>query len=382
MEPRERFYPEIESLRGIAALTVVAHHCFIVPVVRIVNFPANPMPLDSAADFFTLIAAAAFPGQSAVPLFFVISGFVLSIGLPRHPVQAMIEWPGFALRRVFRIFPAMWLSVLLGAIAFIALHQTIDFPALLRSATFWSYDLNPPLWTLRVEFFLSLLLPLLFVLSAPRGAFGIAINVALQVFFWWRTASQDPTLQFAAFFHLGLLVPTAGKRLIALLTERQVWSFAIGAVAIIAFCSPFAYSLYFRPNLYTELLYATALPSFLFVSHAAFGTGRIRTALNTAAARSLGRISYSLYILHFPIMTVFMTWEIDHLKPYPHVAGEVLLFVLTLAVTLPAAYLSYRYVERPGVRLGHLASDKITALARRLRSPQSADGAFRAQHPL
>jgi peptidoglycan/LPS O-acetylase OafA/YrhL len=244
------------------------------------------MTLRSVADFFSFFAALAFPGQAAVLLFFVISGFVLGIRLPRNPLQAAIEWPGFALRRAFRIFPAMWLSIILGAAVSLALHREVSFSALFENATFWSHSLNAPLWTLRIELFLSVLLPPLVVISAPRGVIGLGINIALQAVFWWRTATHDPTLQFAAFFHLGLLVPTVGKSLIAWLATRRILSFILWTGAVIAFCTPFAYSLYFWPGLYTEQLFATALPSFLFVSYAAFGTGRIRTTLNTAAARS------------------------------------------------------------------------------------------------
>jgi hypothetical protein len=62
-----------------------------------------------------------------------------------------------------------------------------------------------------------------------------------------------------------------------------------------------------------------------------------------------------------------LPFERDHLKPYPRIAGEVLLFVLTLAVTLPTAYVAYRYIERPGIRLRHRAADKITVFACRIR---------------
>jgi peptidoglycan/LPS O-acetylase OafA/YrhL len=373
MGRESNFFPEIESLRGIAALLVVAHHCFLVPVVVVLKFtPPNPLPLHSAADFFSMLAAFAFPGQSAVPLFFVISGFVLGIGLPPNPLRLVAEWPGFAVRRAFRIFPAMWLSIILGTVVAMLIGHPAGIDAILENATFRSYDLNAPLWTLRVEFFLSLLLPALVMVSAPRGLLGVAVNVGLQAIFWWRTIAGDPTWQFAVFFHLGLMVPTLGRRSIIWLSDHRSLSVAVGGLSALAFCGPYPYSLFFQPGLYTALLVAAALPSFLIVSYAAFGTGWFKTALSAAPVRFMGRISYSLYILHFPIVTLFMTMIFDRLQPYPRVAGEFLLFVLTLAVTLPAAYLSYRYIERPFIRLGHIAADRVRTFA---RPPQTAEAA-------
>jgi peptidoglycan/LPS O-acetylase OafA/YrhL len=366
-----KFFPEIESLRGVAALTVVAHHCFIVPVVQVVNFPTNPMTLHTIEDYFTLAAAAVFPGQAAVALFFAISGFVLGIGIPQKPIDAAVEWPGYAIRRTFRILPAMWFSILVGAGVFVALHRPVSFSTIVENFTFWSYSLNPPTWTLRIEFFLSLLLPPIAVLSSPGGKLGIAINVALQGLFWWLTATHDPTLQFAAFFHLGLLVPTAGRATIAWLAEHARVVPILVLLAIVAFCAPFPFSLFFWPNLYTQQLFAAALPSFLLVSYAAFGNGHLAALLRAPLARFFGRISYSLYALHFPVMLLFMTWEIDWLKPYPRISGEILLFAATMAVTTPLAYLAYRFIELPCNRTGR----KAATIIKRIRL-------LRAEHPM
>jgi peptidoglycan/LPS O-acetylase OafA/YrhL len=80
-------------------------------------------------------------------------------------------------------------------------------------------------------------------------------------------------------------------------------------------------------------------------------------------------------------MILFMTLEIDHLKPYPRVVGEFLLLALTLAATLPTAYLTYRYVERPGIRLGHTVAEKVTGLVRQLRSSHTTDEALPGAAP-
>src|ERR1700738_4956507 len=100
------FVPRIESLRGIAALTVVGYHVSQ-------QFSGTPSGDWDAAAFFVLKGLA--NGIGAVVGFFVISGFVLARSLEANPEAAR-----YFRNRVFRLFPAAIAVVALLT----ALHQS------------------------------------------------------------------------------------------------------------------------------------------------------------------------------------------------------------------------------------------------------------------
>lgn len=62
----------------------------------------------------------------------------------------------------------------------------------------------------------------------------------------------------------------------------------------------------------------------------------------------MGDISYSIYLIHFPIMCL--------LAHYVH--GGLMLGIVTTLITLPVSWLLYEYVELPGIKLGKLAWDR------------------------
>jgi peptidoglycan/LPS O-acetylase OafA/YrhL len=93
------------------------------------------------------------------------------------------------------------------------------------------------------------------------------------------------------------------------------------------------------------------------ISLAAFGPGNaVVGALSHPVLRFFGRISYSLYLWHAITLTVL--WHSP--RPFtvliasgvPQPALALLSSLLALMVATPLAWLSYRFVERPGVALG------------------------------
>src|SRR5579871_4515312 len=106
---RHQHMPELQSIRGIAALVVLACHC--------TSYYLTPA-------WFTRAQYALANGQGAVVVFFVLSGFVLTNMLSREPITVQSTFV-FYLRRLFRIYPALWAASLL-ALAYVAfLHWRI-----------------------------------------------------------------------------------------------------------------------------------------------------------------------------------------------------------------------------------------------------------------
>ena len=96
---------ELQSLRGIAASIVMVGHALIY--------------YDNPSWFYAF--ALAFNGRSAVVVFFVLSGYVLTRSLwnARFDKVTVVR---FYIQRFFRIYPAIWIASTLGLVYLFALH--------------------------------------------------------------------------------------------------------------------------------------------------------------------------------------------------------------------------------------------------------------------
>lgn len=340
-----KFYPELESLRGLAALAVVGLHASLMY--------ASP----GGGELRWILFFASFPGDSAVVLFFVLSGFVLSHAMPHEPIELLRHFPGYVLRRCFRILPAMWAAI---AIATLALVLHGPFPNwsydpswhnVWRDAIFADDGLDPPLWSLKPEFYVSILLLPLLVYITPR--IGIIGNLLLQIgWAYYFTFHWNDVLTYVYMFHLGCLVPTAGRWVIEHLRGAFFVAAFLPAAVVFAFATP-ALSL-FGPMSFPYVLAAAVLPSFLFVSYCVVRQQSPFAAfLRTRPLRFIGRISYSLYVLHWTVRSVLAPIYSAHIPQVWPILAVLLFAALTAAVSIGLAALVYRFVERPFIRLGH-----------------------------
>src|SRR5580658_3076283 len=103
---RTIFFPEVEALRGVAAFMVAVYHLL---EVRSIDPHTFDVPtFDAVANYFL---TTLFNGTGAVIVFFVISGFVLGCNVHPDSILSARFYGAFAIRRLFRIMPALWLSL-------------------------------------------------------------------------------------------------------------------------------------------------------------------------------------------------------------------------------------------------------------------------------
>lgn len=155
----------LDSLRFLAALCVAMAHC-------LTAFSAQPFHAQTLAmmDFsntegvFARLVQLVFNAHSAVIIFFVLSGFVLTLSLRRlASVNYGVEFFTFVIRRAYRIFPALICSLLI-------LGYIVSYPSdkLVQNMLLMDTSINSVAWTLKVE-----LAGCLVVFSAFwLGAFG------------------------------------------------------------------------------------------------------------------------------------------------------------------------------------------------------------------
>ena len=320
-------------------------------------------------------------GNIGVPLFFVLSGFVICYNyfpaLSQSPLGQ--SWL-FVVARVARIYP-MYLFVLLlslGTVGFESNPARRDLWGGVQHLSViqaWSpnrlfldlYVYNGQAWTLTVEFFLYACFPLIawgLLRPCRRGwqliGLGIGVyatTVALISFFWFsgRLSNGDdlvywvnhvPLTHLADFvagcvaarlYVLGLSKPASRR-------ENRLGSLAlyasIGAIVGLMFTNGPAF---FEPYRY-DLAY---LPFFTLL---VFGLARYRTPLRgwlgSRPMVRLGEASYSFYLLHQYFLNGLRADPGDGLTIYLYV---VMMFGICCLVSLAA----YQYIESPARRLIH-----------------------------
>jgi peptidoglycan/LPS O-acetylase OafA/YrhL len=385
-KPPRRFLPEVQSLRAVAVLLVVAYHL-------------EPRMVPG--------------GFVGVDVFFAISGFLITGHLLREVRRTgRIDLPGFWAARVRRILPAAFaviLAVLAATLAFLPTTQwkTVGTAALASafSVENWVLAANAVdylaaeeeptalqhFWSLGVEEQFYLFWPLLVLLAVwlarkragARGRVGrresgggLPRTTLLLVF---------GTLILASLAYSMVLV-AAGNPAAYFITPARVWEMAAGGLLALLLAEPEPGSeprgrgWLEVPGVRTALAWG----GFAAIAAAAFGfdpktpfpglsaalpvagtlavilAGETRGALapqkllELPAVQWVGNVSYSLYLWHWPALTFFLFFAED--EPGP--AQSIGLLVLSLLL----AWASYRWIETPARTLAPLAASNWRAL--------------------
>jgi len=337
--------PLIDSVKGIAALLIVLHHLAFYGPLSDVAYPLAPGALDWLNEY----------ARMAVQAFLVIAGFGTARRLARLPLLGPREF-GAELWSRYRRTGVPYLAALVLAVVCNEIarhwmeHPSISapptLPQVLAHATFLTHilgfePLTAGVWYLAIDFQLLLLSLLLLAVSQRLSGFGgtrpvgatprlfVALSGALAVWslFWLNKLSHldNYAVYFFATYFLGMLVAWALERSVS----RRLVAACLCVVAL-ALCWEF------RPRLFVAL----ATTVLLLVGTQAEA---LREWRGNRFLIGLGRISYSLFLVHFPVCLVVNAWGSQHLVSSPHAA----LFGMGLAVVLSlvAAVIFHRAIE-------------------------------------
>jgi peptidoglycan/LPS O-acetylase OafA/YrhL len=363
-DPR-RFY-ELDSLRGVAALTVVFHHFSRICSSRVTYF-LDRSPL-------RLVVA----GHQAVILFFLLSGFVLTLPYKK---KDRFNYGLFLLKRVCRIYLPY-----LGALAFAVLCAR-HFADRGHSNNYWinlswsapvtthlvvqhilflgNYDwsqFNTAFWSLVYEMRISLVFPFIAVavlrlrtvwllLSAAvlsLGFYPLAILFSSVLHLTSHDAAINSmlTLHYAAFFIIGSAMAKhlhAINRWYARLSTLQAGAIALVSLLLYGFSNASSIVQRFSiPNNLYDWGIATGAVMFIVF---AMNSRPFHSFLTSRTIHHLGAISYSLYLIHGTILFVLIHTLLGRVS-----MGVLLLIYLT--VTLIVTEIFYRLIERPTMLLG------------------------------
>src|SRR6478736_2976388 len=343
-----QYRPDVDGLRAIAVMLVLNFHAF----------PAS-MP----------------GGFIGVDVFFVISGFLITGIIARELEQKRFSLLTFYGRRIRRIFPALivvlcavlvlgslWMLpaafAQLGSATFASAAFFANIALLLQSGYFDVESAKKPLlhlWSLGIEEQFYLFWPLVLMLAARMRLRIVAVASILGVAsFVLNVALIGPNpvaafyLPFTRAFELlvGAVLACKWDRVSqegAASAWRAWLSIALIAVASVILDSHRAFPGWWALLPVTGTALLLSAPS----------AWLCRTLLASALLVRIGLISFPLYLWHWPLLVFFATVKF---APLTLLESE-----LTLLLSLPLAWATYRFVEMP-IRFGRPSARKIAGL--------------------
>lgn len=360
----------VDGLRALTALYVLIHHEWreIWPYEYHRYPPGMLLYLTGWLNY----------GHLGVSAFIVISGFCLMLPVLRN--QGML--PGtvrqWLYRRGWRILPpyyaALGLSLLLG-VSLISqptgtiwdgcLHldrANIISHLLLVHDIYGPTRINYVLWSIATEWHIYFLFPLLLLLWAaagPRNATVIVTVLSFAVYLALHSIGIEPAWfavvpQYVALFTFGMLaaaIVTSQEHRLAHVRETVRWEI-IAAAMLVVVC---VYLALFGDH---EYVYAD-YPMGLCVAALLIACGRgakspLRTLLSFKPLCRIGAFSYSLYLIHAPLIQLIWQYLI-----HPLHAPDTITFTMLVTIGTPlivgAAYGFYHLFERPFLHSRRLA---------------------------
>ncbi|GAB3784587.1 acyltransferase [Spirosoma horti] len=279
-------------------------------------------------------------GKYGVQIFFVVSGFVipLSLYMARYSITHYFR---FLLKRLLRLHPpylaALVLTLLISLFSYKirGIHYPETVESIIASLFYFHFpDDNPVFWTLAVEaeYYLFIGLFYTIIIKFPKAYILILTPILILV-------GQSQVAEYILFFAyiVYFLIGVIG-----FMIYTNQGSNVFNTIALVILL-PLTYALYGV----TEALVASATIGFIL-----WYQGSIGKTINF-----VGEISYSLYLIHFPLGIKF----INLLNPYFSPANKWILFLLTILVTTSLAWLFYTIFENPFAKLSTKINYKSSA---------------------
>jgi len=368
-EKSSEHFAAVDGLRGLACLAVVVCHCYVHcgryqwPIV---GFAGKPIALSRALYY----------GNGGVELFFVVSGFCLAY--PFFSRTNSESWQRWYLRRAYRILPPYYASALLfwGMLVLLRAHPfslfgmvsppagPIPLKGIVVCLTLINVYFNPSYWTLVLETRWYLLFPLLLGLlrQVVAGLLVLACILGSAAGLWLASFSPRFVLLtgnvFAQLpiFASGMVVAgwTAKQQTPRWLIRLSPWGI-LASVLLLAIAGPSDG----RSGLVPRVI-PCGLGAF-FALLGALNNPRLSTLARQPALVGVGAFSYSLYLIHEPIVhlayAMLSQLQLTPGQSFVVYEGGVLPFCVGVG------YLFYRLVERPLLQRGRRVFKRTPAVA-------------------
>lgn len=352
MKKDDRFIPPIESLRGVAALMVAMAHSiggvllnneYAITVKSLLNIIAN--------------------GGMGVTIFFVLSGFVLKRSLDRNKQSFIIGNSTFLWKRFLRIWPAMFVSTTCCAILInyfytqssslatshgyqVIWRNPVDAIQWLKDLAFASNALNLVTWTLQVEMVAALFMLSFVKIKKKSEAALLFILLIWIVYFFNYPMYSNARVGFTFMFILGMYIDDLVKILTNIPIKKytkQIFYISFLLCALVNYFIPGDHKIVWFLMAITATINITCLV-------ALHQQGKKILLLEKAFFKYIGKVSFSFYLWHFPVLIILITAVFNAvpdsiIKSNPNITG-LIVFILSTLVTLPISHWSYHKIEK------------------------------------
>jgi peptidoglycan/LPS O-acetylase OafA/YrhL len=322
--PRQDSISILDSLRAVAALMVcLFHSAFIL------------------APFFPAAAEILDVGQEGVYVFFVISGMVMPWSMERMGYR-ISDFKVFMGKRIVRLQPPMIVSACIVALSSWAMLNTPQYNGwqlLAASATLTApfFDLpwvNGIYWTLFVEMQYYVYIALAFPLLTATLQWKRLLTVCVILAFSFVSVGMDGNVAKSNLpFHLPvflmgyyLFMNYKGR-----ITLREFWTGFSLCLIVCFYHTVVAHGLGYR-------IFLTALSTSMIIYF-------FRKGWNWLSA--IGEVSYSLYLMHWPVIST-MCFILGAILKTP--LGNAFVFTIIQVAAVGVAFLFYRAIEKPSMR--------------------------------
>ncbi|WP_167359240.1 acyltransferase family protein [Burkholderia diffusa] len=393
-QPRTSKFEFVDGLRGVAALQVVLLHygSAFLPVFTRAGLPEH-FAWENAASNSPLFVA--FQGYVAVYVFFIMSGFVLAGSFLNSTSSIATQ----ALKRSLRLYIPVAASLIIAALLKFFFHGARLHASEISGSTWlthlWSNDLipslfakelainsmlfgygqssifshirfltssetltplihstNPPLWTLHLEFWGSLML--LAVAFIIRSFPKIIARFAMLMIF--VTAGTS----FLSLFMLGFVVyqRVHTSNLRASLLHSTVGLTMLAGGILLAFI-PMEHQFQQILDFTNRMPVMSAINAFqlecqisaIFIFLGVLFCKGARELLSSRIPQWLGKISFSLYLTHFGILLTLGCAVFSWIRPFGYMTAVIASTSVGLTASLLIAVPFYKYVDRTSIRI-------------------------------
>lgn len=328
----------LDGLRGYAALTVALGHC----VLTYVGLDIWRLNLLSGHDAVALDWAkrslfVLFPQDAAVMVFFVLSGHVLWESFSKHGRPAVRLFLDYAVSRFFRLYPAVWASLLFFAALAGSWRPPASASDLVQNALLLSHNVDGVLWSLQVEVCCSLLIFLVWAVCGSSTRRLIFVMVVIFIYGQSHRIHQHPVSYEQATFVLAFCFGATISSLPNVLRVDGRLAI-IGLIGLATSSVVFGHTAHAREG---EVLGAWMIVSYVGATQPAFTTNRM--------AQFLGKVSYPFYLTH--LIGIALAEPLVARTASGLLPKIVGLAIVSIAITLPIAWLIHAGVEMPAMRL-------------------------------
>ncbi|MEI8240316.1 MAG: acyltransferase, partial [Actinomycetota bacterium] len=310
------------------------------------------------------LSALIIEGHTAVALFMVLSGFILTYGADR----SQLRYGPFMKNRVLRVVPMYVMVLLIGVYTYPGQYTFsgfLQFFTLQATAPLTSPQFGPfsaVLWTISVEFAFYLVFPFLLRFLQRYGVrYLLGVLLLANVLRGLAGASNPATISLTSYFTivgridqfvLGMLAAWLLRR--GYVHLRGGRALALVAAGMVAIClALWAYNRHGgffgvgRWKAHWPLVEGLAW-AVVVVGWVAFTEGRSGRVVRWLTLP--GVVSYSAYLLHMPIVIVVRDrgW---HVLGHGSVDAAALTVLVILPLTFAVATLAYLVIERPFMEL-------------------------------